>query len=72
MYELDDTNKREYVPFEDEGDIAEYAKDAVKSMYEYGAVSGNNGRFLPNDTATRAETAVMIQKFTEILKGAQQ
>lgn len=72
MYELDDTKKREYVPFDDEGNIAEYAKDAVKSMYEYGVVSGNNGRFLPNDTATRAETAVMIQKFTEILKGAQQ
>lgn len=72
MCELDNTNKREYVPFDDEADIAEYAKSAVVSMYEYGVISGNNGCFMPNDTATRAETAVMIEKFTKLLKGAQQ
>jgi hypothetical protein len=54
---------RSYESFEDEDDIADYAKEAVKAFYESGIVNGRPGKlFDPKGVATRAEAAVMLQK----------
>ncbi len=53
--------KKEYSVFWDEGQIAEYAADAVKKLYESGVVNGmEDGSFRPQGTCTRAEAAKMI------------
>jgi hypothetical protein len=55
---------KEAVAFQDEAEIASYAKTAVASMQKAGIISGvQRGQdtfFLPRNTATRAEAAVMI------------
>lgn len=57
-YKLDGTLN---VSFKDENDIADYARDAVNTAAAAGIVNGNeNGGFMPNGFATRAEAAKMI------------
>lgn len=55
---------KEAIAFKDELEIASYAKTAVASMQKAGIISGvQRGQdtfFLPRNTATRAEAAVMI------------
>ena len=52
---------KEYTSFSDEGQIAEYAADAVKKLYQCGVISGmEDGSFRPQGTCTRAEAAKMI------------
>ena len=47
--------------FEDDGDIASYAKEAVYALNANGIISGmGNKKFLPNAAATRAQTARII------------
>lgn len=47
--------------FEDDSEIADYAKDAVYAMLGIGVINGNeDNMFKPNDTATRAEAAKII------------
>ncbi|MCM3634240.1 S-layer homology domain-containing protein [Paenibacillus camelliae] len=47
--------------FQDEQDIAAYAKKAVNAMHEAGIISGvGNNRFAPHGTATRAQAAVIL------------
>ena len=54
---------KEYTSFSDEGQIAEYAADAVRKLYECGVISGmEDGSFRPQGLATRAEAAVMFTK----------
>ena len=51
------------ITFADDGDIADYAKDAVYAMASYGIIRGReNNMFSPHDTASRAETAVIIHR----------
>lgn len=52
---------KEYTSFSDEGQIAEYAADAVRKLYECGVINGmEDGSFRPYSTCTRAEAAKMI------------
>lgn len=51
--------------FADEAQISDYAKEAVAFMSGKGIINGDEGKFMPKQTATRAQTAKMIW---EILK----
>jgi hypothetical protein len=60
---------REYVPFLDEADVADYAKDAVRIFFSAGIVSGKPGNvFDPRGTATRAEIAAILHRFLEAVE----
>lgn len=51
----------DYVEFSDDTEIADYAKEAVYSLREFGAVSGmTNDEFAPAEFATRAQAAKII------------
>lgn len=54
------TPVREYVPFADDADIADYAKGAVKTLYEAGIINGRGECFEPNANASRAESLYII------------
>ncbi|MFD2701125.1 sugar-binding protein [Paenibacillus shunpengii] len=54
---------KEKVVFSDHSEISNYAADAVYDLQQAGILNGlNNGKFSPNRTATRAESAVIIQR----------
>ena len=57
---------REYEAFSDDEKIFGYAKEAVVTMYEQGVISGSDGFFNPKNSASRAETAMMIYKFINL------
>lgn len=47
--------------FDDNGDISDYAKEAVYALRENGIISGDgSGRFMPKDYASRAEAAKIV------------
>lgn len=53
--------------FIDDHEIPTWAKGAVKALQERGIVNGRGGhRFVPNVTATRAESAVMLVRLLSI------
>jgi ubiquitin len=57
---------REYESFLDDADAADYAKDAIKALFEAAVISGKGGGlFDPTGTATRAEVAAMLRRFAE-------
>lgn len=59
----------EKVDFNDETDIAEYAKPAVESLQKAGIISGyENNTFKPRGNATRAEAAMMIYRVMQYIK----
>lgn len=52
--------------FVDEADISSWAKAAVNKMQGYGIISGmGNNRFVPKDTANRAQVATIFANFVE-------
>lgn len=52
--------------FADDEDIPKWAKDAVEAIRKLGIVGGRGGdRFVPNDTATRAEATIMLLRMLE-------
>ena len=53
--------------FSDEEVISQYAKDAVKQLAGIGIINGNQGKFLPNNYITRAETAKMIASAMDLI-----
>ena len=40
--------------------VSSYARDAVSTLVQLGAVTGDNGRLLPHNPITRAEAAVIL------------
>lgn len=57
---------REYSLFDDETEIAQYALEGVKMLYELGVINGrDNGKFAPKEFATRAETAKILYGILE-------
>jgi hypothetical protein len=46
--------------FSDVGDIAPWAKEAMKLLVETGTISGIGNRLSPKDTATRAQIAQVL------------
>ncbi|MFD0715900.1 S-layer homology domain-containing protein [Paenibacillus sp. GCM10027626] len=52
--------------FADDSEISQWAKSAVEAIRQEGIAVGRNGnRFVPNATATRAETVVMLLRIAE-------
>ncbi|MCL2092471.1 MAG: S-layer homology domain-containing protein, partial [Micrococcales bacterium] len=56
--------QREYTGFNDDADIAEYAKAAVVRLYQAAIIEGKPGNILaPRGNATRAEFAAMLRRY---------
>ena len=53
-------NDTEIFVFEDSEEIADWALEAVNKLQASGIVKGDDGRFFPNDNATRAEAAQLL------------
>lgn len=52
--------------FDDEGDIADWAKKAVTKMKNTGVINGySDGSFGPNNYVTRAELATMLDRYSK-------
>ena len=51
--------------FDDAETISEYAAEAMQWACEAKLMQGNDGKLLPGHTATRAEAAAMLQRFSE-------
>ena len=47
-------------------DVSPWAKEAMTWATSKGIISGNNGNILPKNDATRAEVAIIIQKYMEL------
>jgi len=55
-----------FIIFADEDEIAEYAKDAMQTMFKLGVITGKGGGVVdPQGTATRSEVAAMLHRFAE-------
>ena len=53
--------------FSDADQVAAWAVDAVSWASACGIIQGDEGRILPNNGATRAEVAIMVQRFEQWL-----
>ncbi|WP_085991035.1 S-layer homology domain-containing protein [Oceanobacillus senegalensis] len=54
------------INFEDNGEIADWAKDAVEVVVNYGLMTGKPGNeFAPKDDITRAEFATIVSRATD-------
>ena len=62
---------RAYREFKDSARVADYAKTAARQLYMAGVISGKPGDlFDPQASATRAEVAAMLRRFSEIDKAS--
>jgi hypothetical protein len=60
---------RQFSVFEDDADIADYAKNAIQTLYNGGIINGVGGNAInPQGSATRAEVAAMLHRFIEAAK----
>ena len=58
---------REYAGFDDDADIANYAKNAVELLYKAKIIEGKPGNVItPKENATRAEVAALLRRFMEM------
>ena len=58
------------VSFTDASSVSAYAADAVRFAASVGLVAGySDGSFHPTDTATRAQTAVIVMRLAQLLDG---
>ncbi|HJB89946.1 MAG TPA: S-layer homology domain-containing protein [Candidatus Eisenbergiella merdigallinarum] len=56
------------VTFTDRAQISSWAADAVRAMQQAGILAGKDGgRFDPKGTATRAEVAIVLHRFVEVV-----
>lgn len=55
----------EVITFKDGNEIAEYARQAMAWMVQQGLMQGANGTLQSTKTATRVETAVILQRYLE-------
>ena len=55
--------------FRDSEYIADYARNAVKSLCGLGIITGDNGAFRPADSLTRAEASALFVRFCDFLDG---
>ena len=61
----DGTSDKVLTSFNDAGQIAPWAKDAMTLLVQSGIVSGSNGTLKPADTTTRAEMAQVLYNLLE-------
>lgn len=52
--------------FSDVSSVASYAADAMAWAVENGIVAGANGALMPQDSATRAQVATILQQFIKV------
>lgn len=55
------------VPFTDISTYNEETKRAITMLYEFGIVTGSNGKFSPADSTKRSHAAKMLVSFSELL-----
>ena len=68
MTNADEPLKDEIVDFADKNEISDYAVKAVDKVAYLGLIVGNeNLEFSPKKYATRAETAVILQRLIALL-----
>ena len=68
--------ERDYEGFADDGDIADYAREAVEAFFSAGIINGYPGlesssgqvEFKPQNVATRAEVAAIIKGLMEVVE----
>ena len=48
--------------FDDSGDAADYAAEAIGALSQKGIINGNGGKFFPKNDITRAEAAAMLYR----------
>jgi hypothetical protein len=57
---------RQFSIFADDAEIADYAKNAIQTLYNGGIINGvGDNAINPKDSATRAEVAAMLHRFVE-------
>jgi hypothetical protein len=60
---------RQFSVFADDADIADYARNAIQTLYNGGIINGVGGDAInPRGGATRAEVAAMLHRFIEATK----
>ena len=68
MKNADSDNKTDVALFADDESIPDYAKKAVYTVRSAGIIEGYNNTFNPNDSLTRAEAAIVLKNFLELIK----
>lgn len=63
------TAGRDVVTYGDVGALSDFARDAVMALTAYGVMSGSDGYFSPQNSASRAQAAVVIYNINN-LKGS--
>jgi hypothetical protein len=57
---------RQFSVFADDADIADYARNAIQTLYNGGIINGvGDNTIEPNGSATRAQVAAMLHRFIE-------
>ena len=60
------TSDGQKISFEDYDSVSDYAKESVDILSAMGVISGTDNKFLPHDTATRAQAAQIICKVMKL------
>lgn len=60
---------RRALTFEDDGNISDYAREAVKALAHAGIINGSEGRFRPRDFCSRAEAAKIVYEIYKLRGG---
>ena len=62
---LDTSGRASLSDFPDEGDVSDYATDAIRWAVAEGIIGGSDGKLLPQNSATRAQVATIFMRFIE-------
>ena len=67
LYRVSGIEIKDEKKFDDEGNISDYALDAVKTLAGNGIINGrDNNNFMPKELLTRAEAAVLIYRLLQL------
>jgi len=61
----DTSDRGDLQVFSDSGSVASWAKDAMSWAVSVGILQGSGGRVMPGNGASRAEVAIMLQRFQD-------
>lgn len=62
----DTTQKADYSSFPDSGSVSSWAQDAIGWAVGAGLVNGKGGRLVPKGTASRAEIATILMRYSQM------
>ncbi|MCI8336167.1 MAG: DUF4430 domain-containing protein [Peptococcaceae bacterium] len=63
MLNLSTSGRDSLTSFTDSGDVSHWARDAVAWAVDSDILHGDDGLLMPKETATRAEAAIMLERF---------